>query len=114
MKASVQTSNPRPNPFCEMQAEVQDQAFSSFRPHPSSCLSVSAQKLLNVWILGPAQAFISAAENNLTVAHHDHFAVDEAELLAFFFKDDLTRFVDDRVFRAEIIQIVHFVRDEDR
>lgn len=49
---------------------------SSFRLHTSSFLLVSTKKLLNVLVGGPAQAFVSAAENDVSFAHHHHLAVD--------------------------------------
>ncbi len=74
---------------------------------------MSAQKLLYVGIVRLAQRFVCAAKDHLAVAHHQDLAVDEATLLAFRFENHFTRFVDDGVFRSQIIEIVHFVRDED-
>src|SRR5687767_4432843 len=49
------------------------------RFHPSSYIFhpflMSSQKLLNVGILGPSQALVSSAEDDVTVAHHHHFTV---------------------------------------
>jgi len=52
------------------------QRNSSFILPPSSLLSMSAQKSVNVWIVSFAQSFVGAAENYLAVAHHQNFAVD--------------------------------------
>ncbi len=49
---------------------------SFFNLDPPSFLSVSAEKLLNVRVLSLAQAFVSAAKNNVAFAHHHHFAVN--------------------------------------
>jgi hypothetical protein len=74
---------------------------------------MSSQKSLDVRILGPAQSFVSAAENDLALSHHHHLAVDQTEPLAFNFENDFAVFVDNSVLRTDVIQIVHLVRDED-
>jgi hypothetical protein len=52
--------------------------FSSFilQSSPFILSLVSTKKLLNVWVLSLAQAFVSAAENYFAFAHHHHLAVD--------------------------------------
>ena len=94
--------------------KIVHRSLSSFILHPSSFLSMSAQKFLNVCVVGAAQALVSAAEDNLSVLHHQYFAVDETKLFAFLFKDDVAGFVDHGIFRAQIFQIIHFVGDENR
>ena len=49
--------------------------YSSLILQPSSFLSVSAKKLLNIRILSLAQSFIGTAKNYLAVFHHHHLAV---------------------------------------
>ena len=60
--------------FRRIQALDEDSCPSSFIPHP--CFSMSAQKLLDVLIVGFAKRLVCAAENNLAVAHHQNLAVD--------------------------------------
>ena len=50
-------------------------SYSSLILRPSSFLSVSAKKSLNIWIPRLAQSFIGTAKNYLAVFHHHHFAV---------------------------------------
>src|SRR5688572_21522126 len=83
----------------------QSACYSSFILHPSSfqvilhpsslILSLmSSQKLLNVWILGAAQGFVSTTKNNMALAHHHHFAVDQTKPFAFALKHHLSFVVD--------------------
>lgn len=46
------------------------------QPSPSSFLSVSAKKLLNVWVPSLAQAFVGTAKNDVAFTHHHHFTVN--------------------------------------
>src|SRR6185503_14235386 len=82
---------------------------SSFILPPSSFLSVSPKKLSNVWVLSLAQSLVCAAKNDFSFAHHHHFSVDETKPFTFPFENDLALFVDDRVFRTQVIEVVHFV-----
>jgi len=74
---SAHTSRLRPNPFsCNSMAWIQVKTLhpSAFILHP--CLSVSAQKLLNVGIFRATQTFVRAAEDHPSIAHHQNLAVD--------------------------------------
>src|SRR5216683_3736350 len=73
-------------------------SFSSFIPHPSSFLLVSAQEFLNVRVARVAKRFIRAAENDLSVTYHQDFTVNQAKFLALFFENHFTGFVDHSVF----------------
>src|SRR5258705_4070600 len=86
-------------------------SYSSLILHPSSFLSVSAKKLLNVRILSLAQSFIGTAKNYLAVFHHHYFAVGQAKAFAFPLTHDLSFFVYNVVLRAKVIQVVHFISD---
>src|SRR5688572_33476930 len=86
----------------------------SFILHPSSFLSMSSQKLLNVWILGAAQGFVSTTKNNMALAHHHHFAVDQTKAFAFALKHHLSFVVDHSILCTQILEIVHLVRHEYR
>jgi hypothetical protein len=52
--------------------------FYSFILHPSSFILslVSPKKLLNVWVLSLAQAFVGTAKNDVAFTHHHYFAVN--------------------------------------
>src|SRR5438876_11118751 len=76
------------------------------------CFSVSTKKLLNVRIAGLSQRLIRTTENYVSLAHHQNFAVDQTETLALSLEDYLARFIHHGVFRTEIVQVVHFVCDE--
>src|SRR5689334_14074145 len=75
---------------------------------------MSSQKSLDVWILGAAQLFVSATENDLALAHHHHFAVDETQPFTFTFENNLAVFVDHCILGTDVVEVVHFMRDEDR
>src|SRR6185503_3311138 len=87
-------------------------SYSSIILHPSSFLSVSAKKPLNIRILSLAQSFIGTAKNYLAVFHHHHFAVGQTKPFAFPFKHYLSFFVYHGVLRTKVIQIIHFMGDE--
>src|SRR6266850_2589415 len=87
---------------------------SSFIHHPSSFLSVSAKKLLNVCVLGLPQTFVSTAKNNVAFTNHHHLTVNQTEPLAFPFKHHFSFFIYYCVLGAEILDIIHFVGDENR
>ena len=87
--------------------------YSSFILPPSSFPLVSAKKLLNIRILSLTEHFISAAEDNLAFLHHHHFAIRQAQPFALTFKHHLSFFVYDRVFRTQVVEIVHLVRNKD-
>src|SRR5215813_12395091 len=90
-------------------------SHSPFILHPSSLILslVSAKEPLNVRIICSSQALVCAAEDDVAFAHHQHLAVNQAEALAFFLEYDLALFIDDCVFRAKVVEVVHFVRDKD-
>ena len=69
---------------------------------------------MNVRVIRLAQGFVRTAENDLAVAHHQDFTVNQAQLFAFLLKDDLPGFIDHSVFRSQVIKIVHLMRDEVR
>src|SRR5215210_6875205 len=75
---------------------------------------MSTKELPDIRVFRLAQSFVRAAKDYLALAQHQNFGVDQTQPLALALEDDLALIVDDGVFRAEIIQIVHLVRDEDR
>ena len=75
---------------------------SAFILHP---FLVSPQKLLNVRILGTPQAFVRPAENDVSIAHHHHLAVDETKPFAFTFENNLSFVVNDRIFRTDVFKL---------
>src|SRR5437867_4512746 len=85
--------------------------------HPSSFLLhpflVSAQEPVNVSILGMPQGFVSSAEYDFTIAHHENLTVNQTEFFTFFFEDYFAGFVDHSIFRSQVIEVVHLVRHED-
>src|ERR1700682_6491494 len=85
-----------------------------FTLHPSSSILslVSPEKSLNVRIGRLLERLVRAAKNYVSLTHHQHLAVDQTKTFAFLFKNHLTLFIHDGVFRTEIIQIVHLVRYE--
>src|SRR6185437_3285453 len=87
-------------------------SYSSLIIHPSSFLSVSAKKLLNVRILSLAQSFIGTAKNYLAVLHHHHFAVGQTKAFTFPLKHDLPFFVYHGVLRTKVVQVIHLMGDE--
>src|SRR6185295_19653858 len=90
------------------------QGVSTFPPLSSLSVSVTAQKLLNIGVVRVAQTLVSAAEDNLSVAHHQHFTVDKTKFFAFLFEHNFAGLVDHRIFGTQVMQVVHFMRDEDR
>src|SRR5260370_17786761 len=86
----------------------------SFLLFPFSFPSVSAQKSMNVRVIGLAQGFVRAAENNLTVANHQNFTVNQTQLFAFLLRVDLTGFIDHSVLRSMVIMLVHIMRVDNR
>src|SRR6185436_11666070 len=87
-------------------------SYSSFILHPSSFLSVSAKKLLNIRILSLAQTFVGTGKNYLAVLHHHHFTVSQAKPFAFPLKHDLSFFVYNGILRTKVIQVIHFMGNE--
>ena len=61
---------------------------------------VSAQKFIYVGIVSIAERFIRAAENDLPVAYHQNFTINQAKLLALFFENYFAGLIDHRVFRG--------------
>jgi hypothetical protein len=74
---------------------------------------MTAQKLLDIRILGSSQSFVRAAENYVSVPHHHDFTVDETEPFTFTFENNFAVVVNYRVLRTDVMQVVHLVRDED-
>src|SRR5436190_21868170 len=74
---------------------------------------MSPQKLLDVRILRAFQSLVRATENNITLFHHHHLAIDEAQALTFTLEYDLTLVVDHGIFRAYVLEIIHLVSNED-
>src|SRR6266536_1372616 len=73
---------------------------------------MSAEKLLNVGILSMAKAFIRAAENYVSFSHHHDLTVYQTKSLAFALKNHCAFLVNYRVFRTEVIEVVHLVSYE--
>src|SRR5258708_4786292 len=48
---------------------------------------MSPQKLLDIGVLGSAQAFISPTKNNITLTHHHDLAVDQTKPLTLALKN---------------------------
>src|SRR5258708_40320816 len=85
-----------------MKDEPEDAHRSLFILYPSSFILslVSAQKFIYVGIVSIAERFIRAAENNLSVAYHQDFTINQAKLLALFLENYFAGVVYHRVFRG--------------
>jgi hypothetical protein len=81
---------------------------------PSSFIlsSVSAQKLLNVRVVGLPQGFVSPAKDDIAFTKHHDFTINETEPFAFSFEHHLALLIYHCIFGAEISHVVHFMGDE--
>src|SRR5438094_7003140 len=84
-----------------------ERSFSSFILPP---FLMSAQEPVNVSILGMPQGFVSSAENDLTIAHHENLTINQTQSFTFFFEDHFAGFIDYSIFRSQVVEVVHFVR----
>src|SRR5690349_18677935 len=75
---------------------------------------MSPEKPLYVRILCATKTLVSAAEYDFALAHHHHFTVNQTQSLTFTFEDYFAFFINDCVFRADVVEVIHFVGDENR